>query len=116
MNGSPRPGGAVTRRGLLRASLAGAGAMAVAGCSTPVGAGLANTELDPGTVEYWNLFGGGDGVRMRQMEDGYRQANPGTRLQAVTLAWGNPPARSSRPWPSSASCGRGTTCCGRCWC
>jgi multiple sugar transport system substrate-binding protein len=85
MNGS-----VLSRRGLLRATLAGAGAMAVAGCSTPVGAGLANTELDPGTVEYWNLFGGGDGVRMTQMEDGYRAANPGTALQAITFTWGNP--------------------------
>jgi multiple sugar transport system substrate-binding protein len=101
MNGPPnplRPGPALTRRGLLRATLAGAGAAALAssgaaglaGCSSPVGAGLANTELDPGTLEYWNLFGGGDGVRMEQMEDGYRKANPNTTLQAVTLAWGNP--------------------------
>jgi multiple sugar transport system substrate-binding protein len=51
---------------------------------------LANTQLDPGTVDYWNLFGGGDGVRMQQMQDGYRKANPKTPLQAVTLAWGNP--------------------------
>jgi multiple sugar transport system substrate-binding protein len=90
MNSSARPAPSLTRRGLLRATLATAGAAAVAGCSAPVGAGLANTELDPGTIEFWNLFGGGDGVRMRQMEDGYRKANPGTVLQAVTLAWGNP--------------------------
>jgi multiple sugar transport system substrate-binding protein len=80
----------LTRRGLLRGTLAGLGATALAGCSSPVVAGLANTQLDPGTVDYWNLFGGGDGVRMRQMLDGYRRANPGNKLQAVTLAWGNP--------------------------
>jgi multiple sugar transport system substrate-binding protein len=82
-----------TRRTLLRGAISGAAALGVAslyGCSSPIGAGLANTELDPGTVDYWNLFGGGDGVRMQQMEDGYRKANPGTQLQAVTLAWGNP--------------------------
>src|SRR5688500_10771346 len=82
-----------TRRTLLRRLLGGAAAIGAAslyGCSTPIGAGLANTELDPGTVDYWNLFGGGDGVRMQQMLDGYRQANPGTQLQAVTLSWGNP--------------------------
>jgi multiple sugar transport system substrate-binding protein len=83
-------GPALTRRNLLRATLAGAGAAALAGCSSPVVAGLANTPLDPGTVQYWNLFGGGDGVRMQQMLDGYRTANRGTNLQAVTLAWGNP--------------------------
>jgi len=80
----------LTRRGLLRAAFAGAGFAALAGCSTPVGAGLANTRLDPGTVDYWNLFGGGDGVRMQQMEDGYRKAHPDTKLQAVTLSWGDP--------------------------
>jgi multiple sugar transport system substrate-binding protein len=41
-------------------------------------------------MAFWNLFGGGDGVRMRQMEDSYREANPNIDLQAVTLAWGNP--------------------------
>jgi multiple sugar transport system substrate-binding protein len=80
----------LTRRNLLRGALAGLGAAALAGCSSPIGAGLANTPLDPGTVKYWNLFGGGDGVRMQQMLDGYRKANPGTNLEAVTLAWGNP--------------------------
>jgi multiple sugar transport system substrate-binding protein len=80
----------LTRRALFRGALAGMGAAALTGCSSPVVAGLANTPLDPGTVAYWNLFGGGDGVRMQQMLDGYRKANPGTELQAVTLAWGNP--------------------------
>jgi multiple sugar transport system substrate-binding protein len=80
----------MSRRALLRGALAGIGAATLAGCSSPVGAGLANTPLDPGTVEYWNLFGGGDGVRMQQMVDAYRKANPRTPLQAVTLAWGNP--------------------------
>jgi multiple sugar transport system substrate-binding protein len=82
--------GPISRRTLFRGALAGIGAAALGGCSSPVGAGLANTALDPGTVEYWNLFGGGDGVRMQQMQDGYRKANPNTPLQAVTLAWGNP--------------------------
>jgi multiple sugar transport system substrate-binding protein len=85
------------RRTLLRSVLtagalssAGITTFGLAGCSSPVAAGLANTALDPGTVDYWNLFGGGDGVRMRQMEDGYRKANPKTALQSSTLAWGNP--------------------------
>ncbi|HEU0127093.1 MAG TPA: extracellular solute-binding protein, partial [Pseudonocardiaceae bacterium] len=38
----------------------------------------------------WNLFGGGDGVRMNQMLDGFRKTSPGISLSAVTLAWGNP--------------------------
>jgi multiple sugar transport system substrate-binding protein len=85
MNQPPR----LTRRDLLRASLLGAGVLATAGCAA-VGAGMVGAEPDPKTVAYWNLFGGGDGVRMQQMEDGYRKANPDIDLQAVTLAWGNP--------------------------
>ena len=101
MTTPPHPPGirdrTLTRRGLFggamaaaAAVVAGAGATGVAGCSTPLSAGLVNTKLDPGTIEYWNLFGGGDGVRMQQMLDGYRAAHPGTNLQAITLAWGNP--------------------------
>src|SRR4051812_32380998 len=82
--------GAVSRRTLVKGAFASLGVAGLAACSSPVSAGLAGTELDPGTVSYWNLFGGGDGIRMTDMEDGYRQAHPGTALQAVTLAWGNP--------------------------
>lgn len=86
MNSPPNP---LTRRTLLRASVLGAAALGTTGCSV-IGTGLANTELEPGTISFWNLFGGGDGVRMQQMLDGYRKANPGTTLEAVTLTWGNP--------------------------
>lgn len=89
MNGPPEPRSALTRRDLLRATLLGAGAVALTGCSS-VGAGLLNRAPDDRTVAYWNLFGGGDGVRMQQMEDGYRKANPNMELQSVTLTWGNP--------------------------
>jgi multiple sugar transport system substrate-binding protein len=87
MNGPHVPRSAFTRRDLLRASLLGA--FTTAGCSS-VGAGLLNMSPDSGTVSYWNLFGGGDGVRMTQMEDGYRKANPNIELRSVTLTWGNP--------------------------
>ena len=89
MNGPPMSRAALTRRDLLRATLLGAGAAAVGGCSS-IGAGLLATPPDAGTVTYWNLFGGGDGVRMTQMEDGYRKANPDIELRTVTLTWGNP--------------------------
>ncbi|PRX46179.1 carbohydrate ABC transporter substrate-binding protein (CUT1 family) [Prauserella shujinwangii] len=89
MTGPPPPRSALTRRGLLRASLLGAGAAALTGCSS-VSAGLLSTPPDPRSVAYWNLFGGGDGVRMRQMENGYRKANPNIALRSVTLTWGNP--------------------------
>lgn len=83
MNGPP-----LSRRDLLRATLLGA-TLTTTGC-TSVNAGLFGTAPDAGTVEYWNLFGGGDGVRMRQMEDGYRKAHPDIELRSVTLSWGNP--------------------------
>jgi multiple sugar transport system substrate-binding protein len=92
MNGPPIPRpvrNALTRRDLLRATILGAGTLALPGCSA-VGAGLLDTGPDPSTLAYWNLFGGGDGVRMTEMEDGYRKDNPDVDLQAVTLAWGNP--------------------------
>lgn len=93
MNGPPEPlpaaRTALTRRDLLRATLLGSLTAATGGCSA-IGAGLVNAEPDLTTMAYWNLFGGGDGVRMRQMEDAYRAANPEIDLQAVTLAWGNP--------------------------
>ena len=92
MNGPPTQPpdrNALTRRDLIRAGLLGAAALTAAGCSS-VGAGLLDTPPDLRTLAYWNLFGGGDGVRMTEMEDGYRKANPDIDLQAVTLAWGNP--------------------------
>jgi multiple sugar transport system substrate-binding protein len=79
---------------VVRALAAGAvlGATgAVSGCSGgSVWSGLTASRRSTGSVDYWNLFGGGDGVRMQQMEDGFRKSNPDIGLSAVTLAWGNP--------------------------
>ncbi|MFC0431423.1 extracellular solute-binding protein [Kutzneria buriramensis] len=55
--------------------LAGAALAATTGSACSGSAGL----------EYWNLFGGGDGSRMTEMVGAI-----GTRLDAVTLAWGTP--------------------------
>ncbi len=62
----------------------------LAGCSAPVLTGLGVGGPATGSLDYWNLFGGGDGVRMNQMLEGFRAANPTVNLDAVTLAWGNP--------------------------
>ncbi len=43
-----------------------------------------------GNVVFWNLFGGGDGARMIQLEQGFQKANPHVKLRATTLAWGIP--------------------------
>ncbi len=89
---APRPSSTFTRRSLLTAGLATAGAVALAGCSsTPLGAGLFGSPLNPEQLIFWNLFGGGDGSRMQTMEADYRKANGGTKsLQATVFAWGNP--------------------------
>lgn len=84
----------LTRRGLLRGGLGVAAGLGLAGglsgCGSALSAGVAGTELAPGTVTFWNLFGGGDGVRMEAMEAGYRKSAGAAPLQAATFSWGNP--------------------------
>ncbi|NYD23791.1 extracellular solute-binding protein [Kineococcus aurantiacus] len=91
---NPSPRGALSRRNLLRGGAAAGGlglVAATAGCGSPLAAGLAGTPLNPGTVTFWNLFGGGDGARLLLMLDEYRkqQGSPDS-LVAATFAWGNP--------------------------
>ncbi|GAA3348062.1 extracellular solute-binding protein [Amorphoplanes nipponensis] len=74
----------LSRRALLGGAAAAA-ALGVSGCS-----GVTPGRRSSGSLDFWNLFGGGDGVRMTQMLDGFRAADPGITLSAVTLAWGNP--------------------------
>jgi multiple sugar transport system substrate-binding protein len=85
----PQATPAISRRSFLQSAVAAAGGLTVAGCST-LSAGLAGSNVAPGTVEYWDLFGGGDGVRMQAMLDHFQQGQPRFGLQAVTLQWGNP--------------------------
>ena len=80
---------AISRRSFLAGTGAAFGGMALSSC-TSVGAGVTGGDLDEQTVAYWNLFGGGDGVRMQEMLDVFRQENPDLDLSAVTLAWGQP--------------------------
>jgi multiple sugar transport system substrate-binding protein len=65
------------------AGFAGLAVTSVVSCGSP---------LDNGkpSVTYWNLFGGGDGARMVQMQDDFVQTHPDIDLKAVTLAWGEP--------------------------
>ena len=80
----------LTRRSLLGAGMA-AFALPLAGCASPIGAGLVGSQLDPKTLVYWNLFGGGDGSRMQTMEGVYEKNHGGpSSLQATVFAWGNP--------------------------
>ena len=90
----PRTAAPVGRRAFLRgaAGLVGIGAAGVlSGCgSGSTLAGLSVSHRQQGSLAYWNLFGGGDGVRMQDMEDGFRKSYPAFGLDAITLAWGNP--------------------------
>jgi multiple sugar transport system substrate-binding protein len=80
----------ISRRNLLRGSVAAAGLAGLAACSSPMVSGLTASREVAGSLDFWNLFGGGDGVRMQQMLDTYSKAHPEVDFGAVTLAWGNP--------------------------
>ncbi|MBF4596853.1 sugar ABC transporter substrate-binding protein [Curtobacterium sp. VKM Ac-2889] len=85
------PASRLSRRGFLAAGAAAATVLPLAACSSPLAAGLAGSALNPETLVFWNLFGGGDGVRMQDMEAGYAKQHGGSSaLQATTFAWGNP--------------------------
>ncbi len=80
----------LSRRSLLRgAGLIGLGGLA-SGCGSGFVTGVAGVGAPGNTLSYWNLLGGGDGVRMIAMENAYQQAHRSVALDAVVLAWGNP--------------------------
>jgi multiple sugar transport system substrate-binding protein len=88
--GPASPGGLqISRRSFLRASAVGAGALTLGGCGT-LGAGITGAPVAPGTVTFWDLFGGGDGVRMADMLTKFQQQHSELGFQHVTLSWGNP--------------------------
>jgi multiple sugar transport system substrate-binding protein len=78
----------LNRRQFLKGStalgLGGLAASALAACASSPFDGSANT------VTFWNLFGGGDGARMVEMEQAFQQQHPDKDLRAVTLSWGAP--------------------------
>jgi multiple sugar transport system substrate-binding protein len=90
----PAARGGISRRDLLR----GVGALAVgtaatsalSGCGTPLATGLVGSQEAANNLTFWNLFSGGDGDRMVDMEKGYEKSHRDISLSAVTLAWGNP--------------------------
>jgi multiple sugar transport system substrate-binding protein len=77
----------VTRRGFLSGSLAvGAGA-ALAACGSGSGSGSPGSKM---TLQYWNLFSGGDGARMVELVNGFNKSQKNIQVKATTLAWGTP--------------------------
>ncbi|HET7270896.1 MAG TPA: ABC transporter substrate-binding protein [Rubrobacter sp.] len=74
----------VSRRRFLYGAATALGGMALASCSGGPFGGSRET------VHFWNLFGGGDGARLADMESDYVESHPGIDLKATTLTWGAP--------------------------
>ena len=55
----------------------------LASCGTP-------SSSSSSSITFWNLFGGGDGARMIDMEQAFQQLHPSSNFKAITLAWGSP--------------------------
>jgi multiple sugar transport system substrate-binding protein len=82
----------ISRRKFLRNTtlIAGSG-LVTASCAAPYPfEGLILGAANTGPLTYWNLFGGGDGVRMVQMENDFAKSHPNIPVNSVTLAWGAP--------------------------
>ncbi len=75
----------MSRRRLMQGAtaLAGSVALGAAGSRTV-------SAQDQRELRFWNLFGGGDGARLLEMQESFRAANPDIDLNAVTFAWGPP--------------------------
>lgn len=79
------PGGA-TRRQFLRTLAAAGGTAGLAGALSGCGGSAAAAE---GTVRFWTLFAGPDGILMRELLDEV-EAELGARVDSTTLSWGAP--------------------------
>ena len=78
------PARRISRRRFLYGAAAAFGGMALASCS---GAPFGSMRS---TVHFWNLFGGGDGARLSDMESNFVDSNPNLELESTTLTWGAP--------------------------
>ncbi|WP_026126641.1 extracellular solute-binding protein [Nocardiopsis xinjiangensis] len=84
-----RPSALPTTRGPGRRAVLG-GAMAAAGmAATGCGANARSTSGQLRLSE-WNLFTGGDGLRLLEMHRQYQEAHPEIDLRASTFDWGSP--------------------------
>ncbi len=73
----------ISRRTFLHNTALTAAGLVAASCA-PYTLAAGNTV----PLTYWNLFGGGDGVRMNQMESDFARSYPDIAVNSVTLSWG----------------------------
>jgi multiple sugar transport system substrate-binding protein len=74
------------RKFLCNTALIAAGGLAAASCAAYPTSGA--TSAVP--ITFWNLFSGGDGLRMNQMESDFARSHPDIPVNSVTLTWGAP--------------------------
>ncbi|MFI8003028.1 extracellular solute-binding protein [Streptomyces sp. NPDC086010] len=83
---APGPAHGITRRGVLRSGLAGAGALLatgpLAGCASPASASGASD------LSVWDLFQGGDGMLMDEMIEAVSAGPDGFSVDRTILDWG----------------------------
>lgn len=78
----------VSRRGFIRnTALTAVGSLGLATAScAPFPSGVSNNR----SVTFWNLFSGGDGLRLNQMLSDFAKNNLDITVNSVTLTWGAP--------------------------
>ncbi|MFE3826581.1 extracellular solute-binding protein [Streptomyces sp. NPDC059092] len=84
---TPPPTAGVSRRGVLRYGMAGAGAAllasgTLAGCAAPA------ASSDASALKVWDLFQGGDGILMNDMIKAVSTARDGFAVDRTILDWG----------------------------
>ncbi|MFD7812060.1 extracellular solute-binding protein [Streptomyces sp. NPDC059785] len=84
---APEGGSRLSRRRVLTASLASAGALLAGGALSGCGSALA---ADDSTVRLWDLFSGADGGLFNTMADAGKPDMPGTKIERTVLEWGSP--------------------------
>jgi multiple sugar transport system substrate-binding protein len=78
----------LTRRTFLSSTLAAGASAAVAACGSGSGSGGGSGGTI--TLQFWNLFSGGDGARMTQLVNGFNKSQKDIQVKATTLTWGTP--------------------------
>lgn len=78
----------LTRRTFLSSTLAAGASAAVAACGS--GSGSGGSSGGTITLQFWNLFSGGDGTDMNELVSGFNKSQKDIQVKATTLAWGTP--------------------------